>query len=291
MNLLVTGGCGYIGSNLCNYLISLGHEVTSVDFSARKKFYLDEKVKLIKKNILSLQKQELCDFDHIFHVAGLPRIGMSFDKPNRYFLNNAYATCALLDACVGGKASFTFVSSSSCYSSFSLNPYSCSKLMAENACKMYQKSFGVKTVIARLFNVYGVNHIRSGRSACLIGICEKSLEDGSDFQMYGDGNQRRDFTHVSDICEGLNKLIGMDIDDVIDLGFGKNRSVKEIIEMFGIKNITHVSSRRGEGDSTLANIELTKRYIDWSPKIDVKEYIDDFLNSKNLSVESHELTH
>jgi UDP-glucose 4-epimerase len=284
MNFLVTGGCGYIGSNLCNYLISLGHEVTSFDFNVDQPFYLDEKVKVVKKNVLCIKRQDLCDFDHIFHLAGLPRIGISFNDPNKYFLNNAYATCVLLDACVGGKASVTFVSSSSCYSSADLNPYSCSKLMAENSCKMYQKSFGIKIVIARLFNVYGVNHLKSGKSACMIGICERTIQDNSIFQIYGDGSQRRDFTHVDDICNGLYKLVGMNIIHIIDLGFGENYSVKQIVEMFGIKNIVHISSRKGEGNDTLANIELTKKHIEWNPKNNVKDYINCFLNSINLSV-------
>lgn len=281
MNILVTGGCGYVGSNLCNHLVKSGHHVTSMDCLIDQPFYLDENIDIKQKNILDITKNDLKNYDHIFHLAALPRIGASFDDPVAYFLNNSHGTAVLLNALVGLKTTFTFISSSSCYSCDELNPYSCSKIMAESVCRLYQKSFGINLSITRLFNVYGNNHLRNGKKACMMGLFENAILKNDIIRVYGSGEQRRDFTHINDICSGLKQLMGFNIDGLVDLGFGENYSVNEIIAMLGGEKIEFISCRDGEGNNTLANVNKTNDYIKWNPEIKISEYIMEFLSKKN----------
>jgi nucleoside-diphosphate-sugar epimerase len=277
LNILVTGGCGYIGSNLCNFLKNKEHNVTALDCDVKQEFTLSQSIKIIEKDILKIEPNDLIGFNHVFHLAALPRIGMSFKNPKDFFLVNTQGTISILDACRKNNCSLSFISSSSCDSSSYLNPYSCSKYLAESACRMYQETFDLPITTARLFNVYGNNHLRHGEKACFIGLIEKSFIDHDEVIIYGSGNQRRDFTHVDDICEGLYSTIKLNIKEIIDLGFGRNYSINEIAHMFKIKKIKNLPARKGEGNCTLANIATTKKYIDWEPKIEIKDYIDSFI--------------
>lgn len=281
MNILITGGCGYIGSNLCNYLYDNGHNITALDCNIKQKFYISNKINIIEKNILQISPKDLDGIDHVFHLAALPRIGMSFTNSKDFFLVNTQGTIIVLEACRKNKCSLSFISSSSCDSCVHLNPYSCSKQLAETACKMYQESFLIPLTITRLFNVYGKNHLRYGKKACLIGLIEQSIINKKQMTIYGSGEQRRDFTHIDDICVGLSNLIAVNCKEVIDLGFGKNYSINEIIEMFQIRNLKKLPKRKGEGNNTLANVKRTRNYIDWKPKISINEYINHFLKNIN----------
>jgi UDP-glucose 4-epimerase len=283
MKILVTGAGGFIGSNLADHLSLLGHEVHGVDktfdlyqpkvnmilHDVKNKFYENEKIKNIE-----------CDV--VLHLAAIPRIKISFEKTQDVFESNINGTLNCLFFAKEKKSKFLFASSSSLYSSPYLNPYTYSKFVGENHCKLFYELYGVPTLITRFFNVYGKNHLRIGRNACLIGILENNIIEKKPTDILGTGDQKRDFTHIDDICSGISLCLEKEWkNETIDLGTGNNHSVKEIVELFNIKNYMNLCPRQGEGCDTLANLKKTQDFIDWKPKVKLKEYIVNFLEDLN----------
>ena len=154
-----------------------------------------------------------------------------------------------------------------------LNPYAFAKFTGEQCCEMYSKVYGVSTVSARFFNVYGERQPVSGPYATVVGIFEKQTLDNLPLTITGNGEQRRDFTHVSDIVEGLVAMSGDKGDcKIYQLGTGKNYSINELARMFS-SDIDYISKRPGEAWTTLADNSLAKKNLNWSPKVDIEDYV------------------
>jgi UDP-glucose 4-epimerase len=277
MKIMVTGGCGYIGSNLCN-LLSKNHQIVCVDVDINQGFHLKSGIDIIQQDVTTLSS--LWDSEYIFHLAAWPRIPTSFEKPKSVVHNNSQSTLQLLELARIHNVGITFVSSSSVYSDPLLNPYSYSKWIAEQHCMLYQKLYGMPIKICRLFNVYGNNHPRKPPKACVVGLFEEQKITRNVLTLCGTGKQKRDFTHVLDICEGLELTLELKNHKLIDLGHGQNYSVLEVAKMFQPKHIEFVPSRQGEGQDTLANLVETQKHIPWFPKRKLTDYVDDFLNSE-----------
>lgn len=282
MKILVTGGAGYIGSNLCNRLQSQGHDVSCLDIDLSQEFELNPHITKIQHDVLK-EFDDLPVYDCIYHLAALPRIPLSFKNPEKTIDVNCNGTFNVLKYAKKIGAKLVFTSTSSAYSSPFLNPYTYSKYLAEQHCMFFQKAYDMKVFITRLFNVYGGNHPRHTKKACMMGIFEHQKLHGDQLTIYGNGLQRRDFTHIDDICDGLVKILQVQwYSDVIDLGFGNNHSVSEIAGMFRPREIMYKPARRGEGGDTLANLEATKKILGWQPQIGIQSYIEGFLRENEL---------
>ena len=290
---LVTGGCGFIGSNIVDRLISDGHEVIVLDNKSadNAKFFVNEKAQYACQDISNYQLTNTfyAGVDYVFHLAAESRIGPSIDNPLDTVQKNCLGTATVLQcARKWGVKKVMYSSTSSGYGNNPhpnvetqpddcLNPYSVTKIAGEKLCKMYTDLFGMKTVTFRYFNVYGDRAPRTGQYSPVIGIFFRQRDAGEDLTIVGDGEQRRDFVHVSDVVSANLAAAFNDVDDVhygqvYNVGSGKNYSVNEIASWISDKQV-HLPERVGEVRVSLANIDKIKSVFGWEPKVDLEEWV------------------
>jgi len=295
MKALVTGGAGFIGSNLVDTLIEQGHEVVVIDneySDVHEQFYWNDKAQNYKYDIRDYENtRPLYDgVDYVFHIAAEARIQPAIENPINAVSINSVGTCTVLQcAREAGVKKVMYSSTSSAYGLVNeipnvetqpddcLNPYSVSKVNGEKLCTMYTNLFGLKTVIFRYFNVYGERQPLKGQYAPVIGIFLRQRNDGESLTIVGDGEQRRDFTHVSDVVNANILAATTDIDEdlygsVFNVGSGKNYSVNEIAAMIS-DNTVNIPPRIGESRITLANNNKLTTTFGWESKVDVENWI------------------
>lgn len=307
MKCLVTGGAGFIGSNLVDKLLSEGHEVTVIDnesSEAHDQFYWNDKA--------NNYKYDICDYimcsdvfhrhtpEVVFHLAAEARIQPCLIDPLKALETNVLGTGTILQLSRKYKVNRVIYSStSSAYGlkntppltesmpNDCLNPYSVSKTSGEELCKMYSKLYNLQTIILRYFNVYGERQPLKGQYAPVIGIFQRQKKNGEAMTIVGDGNQRRDFTHVSDVVQanilaatksfdkwqinGTEQRI-YEYGQTYNVGTGTNHSVNEIAEMIGGLTV-NIPPRLGEAQVTLANNSKIKREFGWEPKVKLTEWL------------------
>lgn len=281
MRCLVTGGSGFIGSHLVDNLVSLNHEVVSLDCSLCK--YENPKATYRYGFVQNIESFNFSyDFDFIFHLAALPRIQPSFKDTINVHDSNITGTFKILEFAKKSKSRVIFAGSSSVLHDIYANPYAFSKSIGEQYCVIYNKIFQVPVAIARFFNVYGPRQIEDGEYATVVGIFEKQKKQNKNLTITGNGEQRRDFTHVDDIVSGLICIMKTDWDfEIFNLGSGKNYSINEIASFFD-SPIEYIESRKGEAITTLADIENTCNKTQWKPVVDIKEYIKNKITKSDV---------
>lgn len=290
--VLVTGGCGFIGSNLVDKLVELNYDVVVLDdlsAESNENFYFNEKAEYVKESILNydavLNAMRGCE--HVFHLAAESRIGPSIENPSRACEVNVVGTCNVLTAARDtGVKSLVYSSSSACYGLSdtlpqketdkidNLNPYSSSKYAGEDLAKMFCSLWGLKTVSLRYFNVYGERMPHKGIYAPVIGIFLRQKKSGESLTVVGDGLQSRDFVHVSDIVQA-NILAATNSScwgNSYNVGSGKSNTIVEIANYIS-KDVKHVDPRIGEARNTQACIEKFKKDSGWEPKMDLMDWI------------------
>ena len=284
MKILVTGGCGFVGSNLCEKLVDSKHNVVVLDnLSTGKISNLNNKVSFIAgdiRNVQLINRLKTDGFDLIYHIAALPRIKPSFENPREVIDVNTTGTVNMLELAKVSGSKFVYAGSSSAYFDVLANPYSYSKYIGEQHSILYNKLFGVSVAIARFFNVYGPRHLTEGENANVLGIFETQKKNGKPLTVPGDGSKRRDFTHVHDICDGLIAM-GEKIwnAEYFDLGRQNNYSIIEVANMFKPEKIEFIPARKGEAETTLACIDKSKELLGFNPKRNLPDYIFDYLKS------------
>ncbi len=279
--VLVTGGLGFIGYNLVKRLLETNkYDITVIDNLASDSSDINNKhngVSYILDDINNINNEQYQNmtFELIFHLAALARIQPSFEDPISYFKSNVLGTVSICELAKRCGAKIIYAASSSAYGGPKLNPYAFTKYTGEETLKMYSEIYGISTVCARFFNVYGDRHPTIGTYATIIGIFERQYSNGESLTITGDGEQRRDFTHVYDICDGLICLSNdMHTGEVYNLGTGINYSINEIAAMFS-DNIKYIPSRPGEARTTLADISATQKF-GYQPKQNITDYIESF---------------
>ena len=281
MRVIVTGGAGFVGTNLCKKLVELGHEVTSIDnYSTGKKENHIEGIRYENFDIRNIHDYKWVYNEHpdvIFHMAAIARIQPSFEQPKKYFTTNANGTLEIVDYCAKNKVPLIYAGSSSHHSGKFKNPYTFSKDIGEEIVKLYQEHYDLKASIVRFYNVYGPYQLTEGGYTTLIGRWLNNIEKGIDCEIYGDGNQRRDFTHVDDIVDALIRIQKQQVyNNNFELGRGRNHSVNEIAEMLNIAPI-YKPSKPGEARNTLNTDRLATDMLGWEPKINLEDYITSYL--------------
>ena len=298
MKSLVTGGAGFIGSNLVDQLLEIGHEVVVIDNQSAKsneEFYWNDKV---QNNVL-----DICDYDntrplydgvdYVFHLAAESRIQPAIENPIKAVSVNSVGTCTVLQcAREAGVKRVIYSSTSSAYGfneapnvetqpDDCLNPYSVSKTNGEKLCTMYTNLFGLNTVIFRYFNVYGERQPLKGQYAPVIGIFLRQRAAGEPLTIVGDGEQRRDFTYVGDVVNAnIMAAIGNPDEEaygqVYNIGNGVNYSVNEVAAMIS-DNTTNIPPRIGESRVTCANNHKMCNTFGWSPKVKLEDWVKEQL--------------
>ena len=294
MKSLVTGGAGFIGSNLVDALLDMGHEVVVIDneySDAHDHPYWNDDADNHKYDIRDYENtRPLNDgIDYEFHLAAEARIQPAILNPIGAISINSVGTCTVLQCAREAKVKkLMYSSTSAAYGMNSqpnvetqpddcLNPYSVSKVNGEKLCKMYTDLFGLDTVIFRYFNVYGERQPVRGQYAPVIGIFLRQLASGELLTIVGDGQQRRDFTYVKDIVNA-NIMAAISNADkeaygqVYNVGSGINYSINEVASMIS-KDVKHISPRVGEARISLANIDKISNIFAWKPQQDLEEWI------------------
>jgi len=285
--VLVTGGLGFVGSHLVEQLLyDPENEITVIDNLCSESSNINNKREGVTywiDDIRNLNTYRFeSNFDVIYHLAALARIQPSFEDPLRYFSIDAMGTAEVLEFARSSNAKVIYAGSSSAYGGPKLNPYSFAKYTGEELCKMYSEVYGLSTVTARFFNVYGVRQPTSGPYATIVGIFENLTRAGQKLTVTGDGTQRRDFTHVKDIVRGFTLLSEKEYSgDVFNLGTGTNYSINELAEMFGGK-IEYIPARPGEAKNTLADISNITAKTGWMPLLRLEKYVSTWLSANIL---------
>ena len=294
MKVLVTGGAGFVGTNLIKRLLNDGHNVSSVDnYSTGFKENHQDGCKyydydLASKHVLGIYVDHNTypfwrdnEYDLIFNVAALARIQPSLGDPIKAIRNNFNSALHVLEWARSSNTPVVFSGSSTVHHGLWGSPYAWSKYAGEQLCELYNKVYDLPTAICRFYNVYGEHQLEEGAYATVIGIFEKQFREGKPLTITGDGEQRRDFTHIDDIVDGLIRCgIGLVNDQPIsgqayELGRGLNFSINEIADMFGEDcPREYISARKGEYPFTLADYTKAKEELGYSPIKSIKDYIE-----------------
>tara|TARA_R100000789_G_scaffold43588_1_gene44901 strand:- start:311 stop:1174 length:864 start_codon:yes stop_codon:yes gene_type:complete len=279
MRTLVTGGAGFVGTNLVKRLLQDGHDVVSIDnYSTGKKENHQEgcnywNFDLSDRRNAVLERDE---YDVIFHLAALPRIVPSFKDPVATFTSGPVATINVLDRAKKNKIPVIYAGSSSCTGDVYANPYTFSKWQNEELCNLYSKLFDVPTTICRFYNVYGEYQTNEGAYCNVLGIFERKYRKDKPLTITGDGEQRRDFTYVGDIVDGLIRASQYKSDSLLEefeLGNGKNYSINELAEAFGDYPKEYIDARPGEMRVTLNTDTRAGDLLGWKPKGDIIKFV------------------
>ena len=294
---LVTGGAGFIGSNLVDQLLKIGHQVIVIDneySDAHEQFYYNDNAEYHNYDIRDAATRSLYDnVDYVFHIAAEARIGPSIENPIEAVSINSVGTCTVLQyAREAGVKRVIYSSTSSAYGlqepphvealpDDCLNPYSVSKVNGEKLCTMYTNLFGLETIIFRYFNVYGNRQPLKGQYAPVIGIFLRQLDREEQLTIVGDGEQRRDFVNVLDVVNAnilaaTKKLDKDAFGQIYNVGTGKNYSVNEIASFIS-DNTINIDARPGEANITLAHISRIQGTLGWEPTIKVEDWIKEVL--------------
>ena len=277
--ILVTGGVGFIGSNLIKGLKELNFELVSLDdYSTGLKANELDGVQYIKDDILNINNI-VNDFDFCFHLAAQSRVQPSFDNPEESLRVNVNGTSRVMEWSKLNNTKVIYAGSSSKHHKPSESPYAMYKFLGEEVCKLYKDSYNVNVEIARFYNVYGPGENVDERYGNVIGIWRSMIMKGEPLPIVGDGEQRRDFIHVYDIVEGLKKIAFSNLQhqDAWELGTGISYSINNLFklfkERFNVKCI-NIPDQPGNYRKTLRENDDTLKLLNWVPKDRLKEHIN-----------------
>ncbi len=278
MKILVTGGAGFIGSNLCEYLAS-NNEVYSLDnyFTGRKENHVSG-VTYIKGNTKNIQ--ELINFqpDIVYHLGEYSRVEQSFEDIKKVWEYNKNGTFSVLEFCRNTGAKLVYSGSSTKFGDGLLgknqSPYAWSKSTNTELVKNYGEWFGLEYAITYFYNVYGNREISTGKYATLIALFKDKMRQGKELTVVSPGTQQRNFTHVDDIINGLVAVGEKGTGDGFGIGCKDAFTVLEIAKMFG-GEIRMIDKRQGNRMSAEVVTKNTEA-LGWKAKRSIKEYILEF---------------
>ena len=261
MKMLVTGGAGFVGTNLIKRLLKDGHEVVSVDnYSTGKKENHQEGCQYHDFDLSSPHTLGIYvdhgsypswrddEYDVIFHIGALARIQPSLRNPYKSIFNNFVSSLNIFEYARQNNIKVVYAGSSTFHHGLYSSPYAWSKYSGEELCKLYSSVYDLSTAICRFYNVYGPYQLEDGEYSTVLGIFEKQYREGKPLTITANGEQRRDFTYIDDIVDGLVKCSEHNFKaEFFELGKGVNYSINEIADMFG-KDYPreYISARKGE---------------------------------------------
>jgi UDP-glucose 4-epimerase len=287
----VTGGAGFIGSHIVDTLIDDGHEVICMDDESapqNEEFHWNSRAENVRLDIRSRHlRPYYSNVDVVFHLAARSRIQPTVNNPSECFSVNVLGTQEVLEASrLAGVKRVVYSASSSYYGHASkppfiesapkgcATPYSLSKWQGEEVCDLYTKLYGLSTVSLRYFNVYGPRQPLRGEYAPVMGLFRKQRDAGQPMTVVGDGSQRRDFTHISDVVRA--NLIAAErksVTGAVNIGTGKNYSINELADMIGGERV-HLDERVGETRETLADVSRACNELGWTAAVSLREYLN-----------------
>ena len=292
MKALVTGGAGFIGSHLCELLLSEGHEVVALDnlacgrLSNFRSFERHASFRFVQADIRDLDtiRPAFAGIDWVFHLAGLADIVPSIEQPAQYYSANVTGTFNVLEvARAAGVKRLVYAASSSSYGIpdayptpetaeiRAQYPYALTKHMGEELVLHWARTYKMSALSLRLFNVYGPRSRTTGAYGAVFGVFLAQKLNGKPFTIVGDGTQTRDFTYVTDVaraflCAAESSLTG----EAMNVGSGNHYSVNRLVELLG-GSAVHIPKRPGEPDCTFADTAKIRKLLGWTPKVPFEE--------------------
>lgn len=303
MKIIVTGGAGFIGSHLVDALVNEGHEVIVIDdLSTGDKDNLkdsEDKIEFINKSILDVSPNEFKDIDVVFHLAAKRSVPESLKHPGDFEEVNIKGTRLMLELARKNQSKFINSSSSSVYgdaplpqkeynTGIRLSPYAISKFSAEDYCRFYNEIYGVPTISLRYFNVFGPRQSPESEYAAVIPKFINLMLKNKQPPVFGDGNQKRDFTFVANIVSANLKAMNADINgETVNAANGKPVTILNLVDELNkiigskIKPVFE-QERKGDIKNSYADNSLAKKVIGYEEIVDfhegLKKTVDWFKN-------------
>jgi UDP-glucose 4-epimerase len=284
MKILVTGGAGFIGSNLIKRLREIypKADILSVDnyFTGKISNHVNG-VSYINKSVYDFLKQNISYRpDIVFHFGEYSRIVKSFDDIEYLMETNLTSTSLLIEQCKKWECKLIYSASSSKFGNDgkdeNLSPYAWVKAKMVELIKNYRDWFGLNYEIVYFYNVYGPGQIESGDYATVIGIFERQYRNGEKLTVVSPGTQQRDFTHIDDIVEGTILASQQNLNHEWFLRKGEPKTIIEIADLFGEWEM--VEERRGERQTADVVESDTETLLKWIPQNTVEDYIKEIKN-------------
>ncbi len=291
MKILITGGAGFVGTNLIHKILK---EQPDTYIQVLDNYSTSSPLNNIDNDRVTYHEFDLTDYffdkhlhevvvgegdwkpDMIYHLAALARIQPSFKDPQNTFAANVVGTQNILEwARVNGNIPVVYAGSSSIHGDHYANPYTFYKHNGEMLCELYSKVYDLPTIITRFYNVYGDYMIPSESAySTVLSIFDELKERGEPLTITNDGEQRRDFTHVLDICNALIACQGRtDLKaEYFELGTGKNYSINEVVKLYKSDSV-NIGERPGEMRETLCTDTKAHEVLGWKPTYTLEEYI------------------
>jgi UDP-glucose 4-epimerase len=296
MKILVTGGSGFIGSHLVDALVSIGHKVINIDDCSADNdvFYFNDKAENHKVSICNLEQLlELsvgCDF--IFHLAAESRLQLATKNPKKAIDVNITGTLNVLECCKKNNIKgLLFSSTSSVYGSTKnlpiketekencLNPYASTKYAAELLIRNYNELYGIKSCIFRYFNVFGERAPSKGQYALVTSIFMRQKKNKEPLTVVGDGTQKRDFIHVSDIVSA--NILAMELWNTVseisectpfNIGSASEISIIDLAKTIS-SDIIHIPNRTGDAENNMCSNDKFVKLTGWIPSVTVFDWL------------------
>lgn len=290
MRALVTGGAGFIGSHIVDALIERGDDVVCIDDKSAPQngsFYWNDRAQNFVGDIRSQEFRSLYrGVDVVFHLAARSRIQPTVNNPSECFSVNVLGTQEVMEASrLADVKRVVYSASSSYYGHASkppfvetapkgcATPYSLSKWQGEEICDLYTKLYGLSTISLRYFNVYGPREPLKGEYAPVMGLFKRQRDAGEPMTIVGDGEQRRDFTHISDVVRAnLLAAYRHNVTGPVNIGTGRNYSINQLAEMIG-GSTCNLPDRVGETRITLADVTRANVELHWEAEVRLEDYL------------------
>ena len=302
MKAMITGGCGFIGSHLADFLIDSNYEVVVVDNLSIGR--LDNISKLLDKSKFSFFQVDITDFDKlevhfkgvdlVFHLAALADIVPSIENPQSYYQVNVTGTFNVLEACRKHDVKkIIYTASSSCYGipeqyptkeSAEIRPqypYALTKNMGEQMVMHWSQLYGLAAVSLRFFNVYGPRARTSGTYGAVFGVFLAQKLAKKPYTVVGDGKQTRDFTFISDIVSAIISAAESNVKgEIVNIGSNNTYSINRVVELLE-GEVVYIPKRPGEPDCTWADISKAQKLLNWFPKVSLEDGVKILLDDMN----------
>ena len=276
MKILVTGGAGFVGSHLCERLIQLNNIVVSIDnYSSGSIANHIEGVSYIKEDVKNIFDIGLpTDFDIVYHLGEYSRVEQSYDDLETVLDYNLYSINAIIKFAKLCNAKFLYSASSTkfCEESGSLSPYAWTKSVNVDYVKNYAKWYGLNYAITYFYNVYGKREISNGKYSTVVAkFLNIKKEGGTTLPVTSPGTQRRNFTHVDDIVDGLILVALKGEGDHYGIGSPESFNILELAKMIGLQP---TMMPKVKGNRATADVFSQKTIeLGWSAKNNLKDYI------------------
>jgi UDP-glucose 4-epimerase len=302
MKCLITGGAGFIGSHLADFLVSLEHDVLVIDNLSIGR--LENINHLLSNSKFTFIEADINDYigieslfknvDWVFHLAALADIVPSIENPTEYYKSNVSGTFNVLQSCRKHKIKkIIYAGSSSCYGipdeyptkeTAEIRPqypYALTKNIGEQLVMHWCELYNLPALSLRFFNVYGPRARTSGTYGAVFGVFLAQKLANKPYTVVGDGTQTRDFTFISDIISAIHKAAKSDLTGkVINIGSNNTYSINQLVKLLE-GEVVYIPKRPGEPDCTWADISEAKKTLAWEPKVTLNEGVKILLKDMN----------